>query len=114
MKQRVKHQSEKGEPVQTCEGGRESFVVSDQATKASGPGKGALDDPSSGQQDKASFGLVEFYHDELNSLFGRLRGRFLSSVTLLNKKRLERSLPSPLAPPPTSRPRARALARSPA
>ncbi|MEA3209008.1 MAG: hypothetical protein QOE70_2065 [Chthoniobacter sp.] len=40
------------------EGGGESLIIAAQAAKASGPGKGALDDPAAGQENKATFGFL--------------------------------------------------------
>jgi hypothetical protein len=89
LKEGVKHEGEKGQLVKSGEGSGQSFVIADESAEASGPSKGALDDPSSQQEDKASFGLLEFDHDKVNSLFGRLPSFFFSGVTLIDKSDLD-------------------------
>src|SRR6266851_10058485 len=57
----------------------EPFVVSCEATETGGPSEASFDDPSSGQQHEASFGLGVLDHLEPDAmlsrcLFGRLAG----------------------------------------
>src|SRR5258705_5938551 len=79
----------KGEEVEGSEGGCEPFVVSCEATKTGGPSEASFDDPSSGQQHEASFGLGVLYHLEPDAmlsrcLFGRLAGVALIHIGQLD------------------------------
>jgi hypothetical protein len=47
-----------------------SFIVSRQAAEAAGPGKGALHDPASGQEDESAPGFGEFDHDQFHAVLG--------------------------------------------
>ena len=85
MEDGVKDEGEEGEPVETCEGGREPFVVSGEAAEASGPGGGALDYPALGQEDKTLPGLGQLNHDQADSLLRGLGRGFFSGVTLVSK-----------------------------
>src|SRR5260370_8833515 len=92
----------KGEEVEGSEGGCEPFVVSCEATKTGGPSEASFDDPSSGQQHEASFGLGVLYHLEPDamlsrSLFGRLPGVALIHIGHLAVfARYELALPAEL------------------
>ena len=59
----------------------EWFVVSGQAAEPGRPGKGALDHPASGPEDKPAFGFFEFDDFEAHPV-GR---RLLSGVTLVDQ-----------------------------
>ena len=66
------------------ESGSESFIVAAEATEAGGPGKGAFDDPTPWQEDKAAFGVCEFNDHQVNAGTGRRRGRFGAGITLIH------------------------------
>ena len=72
MKEDVEHESKEGQPVQSSQGSRQSFVIFDQSAEAGGPSKGALHHPAPRQEDKTSLGFFEFDDNEANSLLGRL------------------------------------------
>src|SRR5258707_4166494 len=79
----------KGEEVVGSEDGCEPFVVSCEATKTGSPSEASFDDPSSGQQHEASFGLGVLYHLEPDAmlspcLFGRLAGVALIDIGQLD------------------------------
>ncbi|MDB6149433.1 MAG: hypothetical protein JWQ44_881, partial [Chthoniobacter sp.] len=46
--------------MEAREGWGEALVISAQAAEADQPGKGVIDDPAPGHEDKAAFGWLEF------------------------------------------------------
>lgn len=66
-----------------------SFVVLDEASEARRLGEGSLDNPSSGQQDKAELGLWQLDDLELNAVSGCRFLRLLTRITLIDKRNLD-------------------------
>ena len=64
-----KHKNGKGQIMQTSQGLRQALIITGQTTEAGHPGKGAFDDPASGQQDKAVLGLRQFDDFQVNAMF---------------------------------------------
>src|SRR4051812_15669095 len=62
-----------GDEVQAFEDVEASLVVSDQTSEAGLPGEGALDDPSSREEDEAALGLGEPDHIEPDAVGRRVR-----------------------------------------
>ena len=56
------HETGEGEVVESGEGVSKAFIVSGQPSEPCGPAEAALDDPSSGQEDEASFGFGVLDH----------------------------------------------------
>lgn len=54
----LEHDADEGDDVKTFERRRVALVIFDEAAEPRGPGEGSFDDPSSGQQDEALFGLA--------------------------------------------------------
>lgn len=79
----MQHEGRDGKEVQTSERGRESFVVPCQASEPCCPREGALDDPSSGEQDEAALGFGEFHDIQRNAVLGRGRGGGFARVALV-------------------------------
>ena len=71
--------------MKCCKRGREPLIVSGQPAETSGPGKGALNDPSPGQKDKPFLGFFEFDYDQTEAPLGCLLCRFFSGVALIDK-----------------------------
>ena len=66
----------------------QALVISGQTTETSGPGKGALDHPASGQQNKTTLGFMMLDHLQPNSLLCGVSGSLLSSITLIDEGNL--------------------------
>ena len=71
--------------MKSCEGGRQSFIVSGQSAETGAPGKGAFDHPAPWQKDKALLGFFEFDYDQANSSLGRLVCGVFPGVALIGK-----------------------------
>ena len=71
--------------MEVCEGLGASLVVPDGPPEPCGPCKGALDHPSSGQQDKAALGLWQLDDLESDPVFGRRCCGLLAGVTLIDE-----------------------------
>ena len=87
------HKRSEGEKVQSSECLRESLIIFDQTPKAIYPGKGALNHPPAGQENKATLGLFEFDDVELNAMFLSILSRIVPRVALVNPHQLH-ALPS--------------------
>jgi hypothetical protein len=57
--------------MNSCQGLRESFVVSGHAAKACGPGEASFDDPATGQQNKSALDLGVLDHLQLHTMSRR-------------------------------------------
>jgi hypothetical protein len=76
--------------MKTFEGGVEPFVVSGESSEASSPCEASLNDPSSGQQHKASFGHGVLDHFEPQAVLLCGRGGVWSGVALIDVGQLNR------------------------
>ena len=68
----------------------QSLVILSQPTASRQPGKTPLDHPPSRQQHKATLGLRQFHHRQLDLLFLRCLGRFLAGVPLIDVRQVNR------------------------
>jgi len=62
------HKGGKGEEVKASHSFGKALIVLGESAEASRPGKGALDDPALGQEDKAALGLLQLDHDQLDAV----------------------------------------------
>jgi hypothetical protein len=86
----MKHQTRKGDQMQSRHGSGKPLIVAGQTPKARHPGKGAFHHPAPGQQDKAMLGLWQLDDGQLDALGGRRLGRSVSSIGLVDKGHLHR------------------------
>ena len=56
----MQHNHGKSQKMQSFQGFRQAFVVPHQTTEAAHPAETALDNPTTGQQDKAALGIGQF------------------------------------------------------
>ena len=66
-----------------------SLVVFHEPSEASGPCEGPLDDPSSGQEDEAAFGLWQLDDLERDAMFGGRCCGLLACITLIDEGDLD-------------------------
>ena len=73
----MEHNHGKSQKMQALQGFRQTFVVTDEATKATHPAKTTLDDPTARQQDKASLGIGQFDHFQAQPVLNGSPRRFI-------------------------------------
>ncbi len=67
------------------EGCGQAFIIHGKTAKTSCPSKGALDNPTSGKQDKSSFCFGKFDDNEIDSVLGRMGARLLARIALIGE-----------------------------
>ncbi len=70
--------------MEAGDGRCEAFVVAGEATEASTPSKGTLDDPATWQEHEAAFGFLEFDHLQADALLSG-GGDLGARISLIDK-----------------------------
>jgi hypothetical protein len=81
----MEHETRRGDEMQAGDGLGQAFVITGQAPKATGPGKGAFDYPAARQHDEAVLGVRQLGDLELDAVRFRCGRRSLARVALIDK-----------------------------
>lgn len=85
----LEHEGCEGDDVEAGEGYLEALVVLDEAPAPRGPGEGAFNDPSPGQEHEASLGFGQFDDRERDAVFGGCGSRLVPAIALVDEGDLD-------------------------
>ena len=93
----LEHDACKGDEVEACEDLGGPLIVLGEPSEAGGPGEGTLDDPSSGQENEAAFGLGQLDDAEFDAVLG---GGDTNTIEIMEPERCQSSMRRPSTNPP--------------
>ncbi|EGD08766.1 hypothetical protein XVE_2992 [Xanthomonas vesicatoria ATCC 35937] len=76
--------------MESCQGFRQAFVITRQASEPIDPTETALQDPTARQQYKTFLGLRQFYDVQFNAFLLRGFGRSFACVALIDEGQFHR------------------------